>query len=264
MQWEKLNYVDFLKAIKTTKGVCVLPVGILEKHGEHMPIGIDYLKVHEVCKMAAEKEEAVVFPPFFFSQIAEVRHTAGSVCIRPQLTYDLLENVCDEIARNGFKKILIVNGHGGNFAFLPYFVFSSLYKKKDYALYLINSTYGPLKKEWKKFIDTDENHAGEWETSAMMALDEASVNLKYLPKKPGLPLNRVKHLKDLTTSMFWYADFPEHYAGDARTATKEKGRKVLKIVADYVAERIKLVKKDTVAPRLQKEYFRRAEKPYLK
>ena len=90
MQWEMLNYVDFKKGIKSSKGVCVLSIGILEKHGEHMPIGIDYLKGHEACVMAAKSEPAVVFPPYYFSQISEIRHTAGTICIKPKLMYDLL------------------------------------------------------------------------------------------------------------------------------------------------------------------------------
>ena len=264
MQWELLNYTDFKKAVKASKGVCVLPIGIMEKHGEHMPLGIDYIKAHEVCRMAAEKESAVVFPPYYFSQISEVRHTAGTICLKPKLMYDLLENVCDEIGRNGFTKILIVNAHGGNFNFLPYFVISQLYKERPYALYLVTKTYGPLKAEWDKFIETEDNHAGEWETSAMMAIDEKSVKLKYLPKKPGLPLNRISHLGDLMTGMFWYADYPEHYAGDASRSTKEKGHKVLSILADYIAKKIKLVKNDKVVPKLLKEYFKRCEAPYKK
>ena len=65
MQWENLTSPEFAKAVKET-GVCVIAFGVVEKHGEHLPLGTDFLNGHKLACLAAEKEPAVVFPPFYY------------------------------------------------------------------------------------------------------------------------------------------------------------------------------------------------------
>src|SRR5450756_2018253 len=68
MQWENLTAPDFAKAAYDT-GVCILVLGVLERHGGHLPLGTDYLNGHRLACLAAEKAPSVVFPPFYFGQI---------------------------------------------------------------------------------------------------------------------------------------------------------------------------------------------------
>lgn len=70
MNWEKLTSVEFAEAVKKTD-VCIIAFGVLERHGDHLPLGTDYLNGHKIASMAAEIEAAVVFPPFYFGQIYE-------------------------------------------------------------------------------------------------------------------------------------------------------------------------------------------------
>ena len=67
--WEELTAADFTHAIEQSKGACVLPIGILEKHGPHLPLGTDLLNVRYAVLHATEKEFAVVFPEYYFGQI---------------------------------------------------------------------------------------------------------------------------------------------------------------------------------------------------
>ena len=71
MQWENLTAPDFAGAVKDTQGVCVLPLACIERHGDHLPLGTDLFLGMEVARRAAEIEPAVVFPPFYFTQILE-------------------------------------------------------------------------------------------------------------------------------------------------------------------------------------------------
>jgi creatinine amidohydrolase len=116
MQWENLTAPDFAKAVKET-GVCILAIGVLERHSDHLPLGTDFLNGHATACLAAEKEAAVVFPPYYFGQINEARCFPGALTLRPTLLMELIQNVLDEIGRNGFKKIIIYNAHGGNIYF---------------------------------------------------------------------------------------------------------------------------------------------------
>src|ERR1035437_10143753 len=118
-QWEELTGPDFIHAIHQSQGVCLLPFGIIEKHGTQLPLGTDLIDVRHASLLAAKQEYAVVFPPYYFGQIAEARHEPGTVSYSAQLQIKLLQATTNEMARNGCKKIVIVNGHGGNESFLP-------------------------------------------------------------------------------------------------------------------------------------------------
>ena len=121
MHWEELTAAEFQSAIEHSKGTCLLPFGIVEKHGPHLPLGTDLLKVRYEALHAAEQEYAVVFPEYYFGQIFEARHEPGTIAYSTHLQLELLQETTDEMARNGCKKVIIVNGHGGNENLLPFF-----------------------------------------------------------------------------------------------------------------------------------------------
>src|ERR1700745_1309073 len=107
--WEELTAHDFVQAIHRSGGTCLLPFGILEKHGPHLPIGTDLLDVRHAALHAAEQEYTVVFPQYYFGQIFEARHQPGTIAYSSHLQMELLQETADEMARNGCKKIIIVN-----------------------------------------------------------------------------------------------------------------------------------------------------------
>lgn len=131
VHWEELTAADFVTAIHQSQGVCLLPFGILEKHGPHLPLGTDLLNVRSVSEKSAQEEYAVVFPAYYFGQIAEAKHEPGTVAYSMRMQLELLQETTDEMARNGCKKIVIVNGHGGNEHLLPYFAQQQLQSPHD-------------------------------------------------------------------------------------------------------------------------------------
>jgi creatinine amidohydrolase len=137
VHWEELTADEFRSAIERSRSTCLLPFGILEKHGEHLPLGTDLLKVRYAALHAAEEEYAVVFPEYYFGQIFEARHEPGTIAYSTHLQLDLLQETTDEMARNGCKKIIIVNGHGGNENLLPFFAQTQLEKAHDYVVYVM-------------------------------------------------------------------------------------------------------------------------------
>src|SRR5437899_11152400 len=112
VKWEELTAGDFVKALEKSQGTCVLPFGILEKHGPHLPLGTDLINVRYAAVHGAEQEYAVVYPEYYFGQIFEAKHEPGTVAYSARLQLDLLQETADEMARNGCRKIVIVNGHG--------------------------------------------------------------------------------------------------------------------------------------------------------
>jgi len=257
MQWEQLTAPDFAAAVRET-GVCVLTMGVLERHSDHLPLGTDYLNVHKIACMAAEREPAVVFPPFYFGQIYEARCFPGALTLRPTLLLDLLHGVLDEIGRNGFRKVIVYNGHGGNTHLLAFLAQCTLWEEKPYSLYMPADHLTPERHEqWKALLDTPlHGHACECETSISLANHPELVKMGAVPAEPALPLKRAESLHCFA-GVSWYADYPEHYAGDARPATAEKGRALRELQVATLAEFIAAVKADAVVPALNREFFRR-------
>src|SRR5438094_2477270 len=150
VQWEELTAADFVQGVRQAQGTCLLPFGIIEKHGPHLPLGTDLLDVRYAALHAAEQEYAIVFPEYYFGQIFEAKNQPGTIAYSSELQLELLQQTTDEMARNGCKKIIIVNGHGGNEHLLPYFAQSQLDQPHDYVVYVFDQrspeSGGPPKK----------------------------------------------------------------------------------------------------------------------
>ncbi|HOJ09952.1 MAG TPA: creatininase family protein [Clostridiales bacterium] len=261
MQWEHLVPSDFRKAVNETR-LCILPTGSLERHGEHLPFGCDMIVAHTIACKAAEIEPAVVFPPYYIMQVHEAACFTGTVNYPQAFALEALRLLLESIAANGFRKILVVNGHGGNKHMLDYFAMSRVDELTEYIFYQ-TGIYGKLTQEEDNIIKNvfgtnSGGHAGELETSLFMACCPGKVKLEYAQQKPVMPLKRFKHLWDngVNNALWWYADYPENVAGDARLASEEKGRVVLDVYAKSLARAIKTVKEDTEAVRLQTEFLK--------
>ena len=223
MHWEELTAADFRDAITRAQGTCLLPIGIMEKHGPHLPLGNDLLNVRYASLNAAQQEYAVVFPEYYFGQIFEAKHQPGTVAYSRGLQLQLLQETTDEMARNGCKKIIIVNGHGGNTNLLTFFAQSQLEAPHDYVVYVQGfARSGPGEPKHKSDPAGDQ-HAGESETSVSMIARPDLVHLDRAPRESGADQARVKLPQGLYTGIWWYARFPNHYAGEGAVASRELG-----------------------------------------
>lgn len=259
VHWEELTAADFREGIQRSQGVCLLPFGILEKHGPHLPLGTDLLDVRYAALHAAEQEYAVVFPEYYFGQIAEAKHEPGTMAYSRGLQLALLQETTDEMARNGCKKILIVNGHGGNDSLLPYFAQTQLDKPHDYVVYVFDERTpqhgGPPR------TDKLDMHAGQSETSKMMISRPDLVHQDRAASESGADQARQKIPADIYTGIWWYTRFPNHYSGEGATATKELGEYQMKWWIDSVVKAIQEVKADDVSLKLQKEFYEKSTHP---
>ncbi len=266
MRWEDLSANGFAEAVQSTGGVCLLPLSCLERHGPHLPLATDAFIAREICARAAAIESAVIFPDLVLTQILEARHCPGTVAISPDLVVRLLGEICREIARNGLTRIILVNGHGGNSHMLHFFVQSQLASPINYAVYLAKLHLSreddlAVRAQWESTVD---GHAGETETSQMLAIRPELVHLDLLQdEREGLPLGRLGDLQraGLYTAMWWYGDHPTHYRGSGLLATPEKGVRVLDARARALGNAIRTVKNDNMTTELQSEFFAACARP---
>jgi len=259
VRWDELTAGDFVAAIQKAQNTCVLPFGILEKHGPHLPIGTDLLNVRWAALKGAQQEYAVVFPEYYFGQIFEARHEPGTIAYSSHLQLELLQETTAEMARNGCKKIVIVNGHGGNNSLLPYFAQSQLDRQRDYVVYVYQRGNYPAGRPQLK--TKPDSHAGESETSHTLVTHPDLVKMDRAGSESGADHNRLDLPNGVYTGIWWYAKFPDHYSGDGTAASKELGEFDMKAWADGIANAIRAVKSDQVSPRLQQEFFDKTGHP---
>ena len=261
VHWEELSAADFRDAITRAQGTCLLPFGIMEKHGPHLPIGNDLLNVRYAALHAADQEYAVVFPEYYFGQIFEAKHEPGTVAYSRGLQLQMLQETTDEMARNGCKKVIIVNGHGGNPNLLNFFAQSQLETPHDYVVYVQGlSRSGPGEPQHKSPRAGDQ-HAGESETSMSMIARPDLVHLDRAAKESGADQARLKLPDGLYTGIWWYARFPNHYAGEGAVASRELGDFAAKTWINAIVQSIRAVKADQESLRLQNEFFERSKHP---
>ena len=261
---EELTAPDYIKAVEKSSKTCILPIGVFEKHGPHLPLGTDLYASREYALRAAEKEYTVVFPWYYFSQINEAKHQPGTIAYSPELIWKILQETLDELARNGFEKIIIVNGHGGNSAFLNFFGMAQLSERRSYSLYWFQPSSDPeVVKKAEELTQHDrlDAHAGNKESSVLKAIQPEIVHLDRAGQQSGMDQERLKSLTNVYTGIWWYAKYPNHYGGDGTKANAEAGELLLNSTVAQLVKLIQAVKKDEVTPALQKQFFDESDNP---
>lgn len=241
VMWKELTSAELVARAKD-EALVLLPVASMEQHGPHLAVGVDTVLCEAVCKAAAEAlagEMAIVVAPTLWCGMAEHHMARGGTFTFDIPTYRaVLLAFLRSIERQGFPRVLIVNGHGGNIAaltaFLPDF-------QRETRLTIRATTYFELAQPGIAGVLEDQDrvrHACEGETSLMMAVAPDLVRAGKLPEAVGpprqtpLPLNVVRFRS--------YADLtPSGVVGDARRATAEKGRRLLEVCRDTLAGAIR-------------------------
>ncbi len=266
MRWENLTYKQFEDAVVATDRVCVVPFGILEKHGDHLPLGTDMMIASAVAEKAAAIEPVVLFPDYLLGQNSGVKHWPGSVAFSGETQLRMLKEICQEIRRNGFNKIIILNGHGGNNELLSFFLRTTLDEKKDYMVYgywilNVNAEQQQRLNGQCEAPDRD-GHAGHTETAAIMHLLPNLVHMDRVTPGEWEPKGRGRWLREhgLSSGIHWYSEFPNQISGDPLRATAEYGKSVIDILVDNFVKAIRKVKADDTLLQLQAEFFDRCDR----
>src|SRR5215813_530273 len=179
VMWKELT-AEELRAKAAADAMVILPVGSMEQHGPHLPVGVDTILTEGVCRAAAEAvadKVAVVVAPTLWCGMAEHHMAYGGTFTFDIPTYRaVLLAFLKSLERHGFKRVFIVNGHGGNIAalnaFLPDFARETSLKVRSATYFeLAASDLAPVLEDQKTV-----HHACEVETSLMLLLAPDTVN----------------------------------------------------------------------------------------
>ncbi|GGC37348.1 amidase [Siccirubricoccus deserti] len=241
IRWDRMTAPE-LKALAAREALVVLPIGSLEQHGPHLPVWTDSVCAHEIALRAAaavaEDTPIAVLPPLWLGLSEHHLPFGGTITLDHATFQAVLRCVVRSLLADGFKRLLIVNGHGGN---IDPLAVASRELAVEFGIPIVVTTWPHLApKEIGAILTTQPGiqHACEGETSLWLALDGAQVRQDKLAETisnppPSPPAGMVR---------FW--SFEERaprtgVRGDPRAATAEKGEAILAAVTTALAAAIR-------------------------
>ena len=240
IHWEQLRSPQ-LKKLAEANAVVIVPVGSMEQHGPHLPVKVDALLATEVARRSALKvqtHQPIVVTPTVWCGLAEHHMDfSGTLTLDFETFHALLKNLCRSIRHHGFQRIFLLNGHGGNIAALNV-ICSELVRELD-GLRVIAGTYWTLPEVAQKFAEILEvqrnvRHAGEAETSMMLALEPELVDQAILSQADGTP-----EIPYYQSGISRWVSFKEVSAngviGSPSVATAAKGELLLEVASEGIA-----------------------------
>jgi len=227
---EEMTWCEVEEALKRTDTVFV-PIGSIEQHGPHLPLNTDTVLPLEFAKRVAEKTGALVAPPIRPGFSPHHMPKPGTITIKPSTLIMLIKDYCTCLFKHGFKRIFLLNGHGGNANAVGVAV-QELHDELPEAQIAYFDWWTFIPKEMGKLMGPSEGiHANRMETAGMLAVAPKLVDMSKavdeLPSfvKEGMSLEKfslymstVKTIDDLSKS---------GVVGKATEATKEFGEKLL-------------------------------------
>ncbi|MCL4368639.1 MAG: creatininase family protein [Actinobacteria bacterium] len=242
--WQQMRRGEIEQAAKDN-GVVIVAIGSTEQHGPHLPVDTDMSIVWEVATRAAAKVQefpVLVAPPVWSGYSPHHMVFPGTITLSLETFVNLLVEVASSIAQHGFKKILLLNGHGGN----HHAVATAAMKLNEKGVMVAAATYWYLAVDEINQIRDSEpggmGHACELETSVQMRLHPELVDETAIEAHPKVAISSF-FARDLTeTGSVYYSPVATFarpgftgVSGDPTKATPEKGEKILEAVATKLA-----------------------------
>lgn len=229
---EELTMPEFAAALARTRSVFV-PVGSVEQHGPHLPLGTDFQIARELCRLAAGRCGALCAPVLPYGLCRSTSEHPGTLTLSLETVKALVLEVCQSMAAQGLRHFVIFSGHAGGTHM------AALTDAGERLLDWSRSLEPPLKVAVLSVIDLlgadagglidtpGDAHAGEAETSAIMALHPELVKGTAPAEWPSFP----KPILVRDKRRFW----PGGVWGDPAKASREKGRRLLDYGAGELA-----------------------------
>ncbi|WP_330949227.1 creatininase family protein [Virgibacillus sp. MG-45] len=236
MQFQFENSFDVKEKIDSSS-IAILPIGAVEAHGPHLPLGTDNLLAERLSTELAKRVNGFVLPTLPYGQVWSLRNFPGSINISNHSLINFIVDIGDSLYKQGFKTFAMVNGHLGNGTALK--EAARVLFEKCPELRVFYFFYPGMNKAVAKVRETDAAHgtyfhACEIETSYMLYLAPEYVDMeRAITDIPTIPISA-----DVTPTP-WEEFTSTAVLGDAKLATKEKGKYVIDIALDNMVKIIK-------------------------
>jgi len=179
----EMSWTDFQEKMKETDLV-IMPVGVLEEHGHHNPLGIDTYIAEKAAFEVGKKTKFLVAPVMPYGYVTNVRNFSGTISLDPQTYRKLIKSYCESFIKYGVKRILFINGHGGNNDLLSMVSIDLFEEHECFCMY---TTWWESLREINGGWPCDD-HGGYYETSMMMAVNEDIIDMTKAKEAPKIQL----------------------------------------------------------------------------
>ncbi len=238
VRWDHLTSPE-IAALARQNAIVLIPTGSTEQHGPHLPVGTDAILATWMAERTASllREQgtpALVTPTFAIANSMHHMHFAGSLSLSPRTFIQVLQEQCRAIASHGFRRIAIINGHGGNIAPIKTALID-INRELGFPVYLLEYVVV----DEKPWLDTQSgmNHACESENSFMLACDESLVDPIYT-ETSGYPDGCTAREDEGVIHTFHHmeAHTENGVMGNSYAATREKGEALAQVNTCKLAE----------------------------
>lgn len=215
-----------------TNPLLILPVGALEAHGPHLPLGADQIQAESTAASLADRLDGLIAPTLPYGSCPEARPFAGTVSMSIADLERSVEGVLREFARMGVRRMLVLSGHAerGHMAALREAAGETMRAYPTVRIVVLSDYDFVYELRGKESPATD-GHAGLMETSRVLFLAPQTVG----PSRPVVP-HRGSPFIPGTQSM---ADWPESVVGDTRAASADLGERIQKHVLERLEETVR-------------------------
>lgn len=229
MELWRMSWPEAREALSAAP-VALLPVGSTEQHGMHLPLGTDWLTAQEIARRASARGPWLVLPTIPVGVSEHHRQFWGTLWVPAEVLRDYVLGVARALASHGLRKLVIVNGHGGNTAALEEAT-RRLRQERIYAFVYV--WWRAIPEVIAQVIEGSGSHAGELETAVMLAITPELVHAdKYRETTEKSAPEWGKKVEGVEVG-FDTLDFSQSGSiGDPSRATVEKGERVLQAAAE--------------------------------
>lgn len=227
--------------------IALFPVGSTEQHGKHLPFDNDAFSAFEIAKRVSEKTGVVYLPVMPFGYSKHHLNFAGSISLESQTLVKAYKEVCLSLIHHGFNKIVIMNGHGGNTAWISQAQAELFYETgvRVYSLMIFNSPRGFGAEALKVLEQEGGGHACEMETSFSVSLGQR-VDEKAITDwdEPGAWSDFTRKYKDKVSTTRMFDEVTEIGSlGTPSKYSRDKGEKMVQAVVQDISMFIEDLKK---------------------
>jgi creatinine amidohydrolase len=254
--YQEYTWLEMREVVKQ-QPVVVLPVGSVEDHGTHLPLDVDNFLIGSICEEAARRLDGqmLLLPPIPYGFEEHHMDFPGTIDIGMEHMLHFVLDVTRSVARHGFTRILLADGHGSNMPILDLVARRTVLETEALCGAFI---WPSLAKEAIERVRESEKpggmaHACELETSLYLYLDPTRVQMDKAQKEIGMPPSRFIWMDLMSASPVllmdrWSRFSKSGVAGDPTLATREKGEAVFEAVVAALVEFVREFKTYDRAP----------------
>ncbi len=236
---DELSSKESEKAAKDGTAV-IFPIGSVEAHGDHLPLGTDSIQPEYIATEVAKKKGCLIAPPFRYGICNATRNFPGTLTIQFDTLYRVAHDVLSELVRSGFIRIIVLSGHAGNSHMVALrlaaqdIVVKSEEAGAKQVRIMVLSDFDFADELTPQYAAQGDGHAGTIETSRVMAIKPELVKAKGEADVWRMPRFEVIAHPEVC--------IPSAVNGDPTAATVEKGQKINQYIIEKVVELIEELK----------------------